>query len=72
MKTKTPAVRMGKPDSDSQTEFIPIKIREITIWKSVNVEVDESKDSIRISLSQFFFFKRLSIDGAKIVNTCER
>ena len=72
MKTKTPAVRRGKPDSDSQAEFIPIKIREITIWKSVNVEVDESKDGIRISLSQFFFFKRLSIDGAKIVNTCER
>jgi len=62
---------MGKPYSNIQIQFIPIKIREITIWKSIDVEVDESKDSIRIGLSQFFFFKRLSIDGAKIVNTCE-
>ena len=71
MKTKAPAVRMGKPDSDSQKEFIPIKIREITIWKSVNVEADENEDGIRIDLSQFFFFKSLKIDGAKILNTCE-
>jgi hypothetical protein len=71
VKTETPAVRMGKPGSDSQTLFVPIKIREITIWKSVNVEVDENKDSIKIGLSQFFFFKHLSIDGAKVLNTCE-
>lgn len=60
---------MGKPDSDSQAQFIPIKIREITIWKSVNVEADENKDAIRIDLTQFFFFKSLKIDGAKILNT---
>lgn len=62
---------MGKPDSDNQAQFIPIKIREITIWKSVNIEADENKDGIRIDLSQFFFFKSLKIDGAKILNMCE-
>lgn len=71
MKTKTPAVRMGKPDSDSQTQFIPIKTQGVTIWKSVDIEADESKDGIRIGLSRFFFFKSLSVEGAKISSICE-
>jgi hypothetical protein len=43
----------------------------VTIWKSASVEAEESKKGIQIRLSKFFFFKSLSIDGAKISSNCE-
>jgi hypothetical protein len=59
---------MGKPDRDNRLLYTRIEISGVVIWKSPAVEVDNVRDSIRIGLSRFFFFKRLSIDGASISN----
>ena len=67
----TPAVRMGQPGKDDKEQFSVIQGQGITIWVSTNIKADKRKGGIQIRLSKFFIFKRLSIDGAIVPNTCE-
>ena len=62
---------MGKPDRDSQDEFIPLKVEGITLWRSVHVVSDNESEGIKIGLRKFLFFKSLSVDGAKVSNNCD-
>ena len=70
-KVKTPAVRMGKPEKSTQNLFVPVNVKDITIWKSVEIEKDKSKEAIQIGLTQFLIFKSLTIKGGKISDTFE-
>lgn len=62
---------MGKPEKSTQNLFVPVNVKDITIWKSVEIEKDKSKEAIQIGLTQFLIFKSLTIKGGKISDTFE-
>ena len=62
---------MGKPDRDAQDEFSPHTIEGITLWQSVHVVSDNESVGIKIGLTQFLFFKSLSIGGAQVSTNCD-
>jgi len=70
VKKKTPAVRMGKPEKNLRHEYRQIAVDHVTIWQAADVMRDEQAPFIEIRLTKLFFFKSLSVRGAKALSSC--